>query len=73
MDDWTSVALPGAGLGDDINRYSTLAGFMLPQVGSAVPAPGLSFEVVAMDGQAIDKVRIRRADGVQAPERLPIR
>lgn len=52
-------------LSDQTERYSTLAGFLLWQLGR-LPSPGdkvtsgdLEFEVVAMEGRAIDKVRVR--------------
>ena len=50
---------------DDADRYSTLAGFILWQMGH-LPVAGekirigdFDYEVVALDGRAIDKVRIR--------------
>lgn len=54
---------------DDADRYSTLAGLILwrlghlPEGGETVNFDGLTFEVVAMDGRNIDKVRIRAMDG----------
>lgn len=53
-------------LEDETERYSTLAGFILmalgrmPVAGDTVEARGLLFEVVAMHGHAIDKIRVRR-------------
>ena len=53
-------------LSDDTERYSTLAGYILwqlghmPAAGEVVEAGDLVFEIVAMDGRAIDKVRVRR-------------
>lgn len=52
---------------DEADRYSTLAGHMLwrlghlPQVGERVATEQLAFEVVAMDGHSIDKVRVTKA------------
>ena len=49
----------------DPDRYSTLAGLILwrlghlPNQGESVSFGGLSYEVVALDGRNIDKVRIR--------------
>jgi CBS domain containing-hemolysin-like protein len=49
---------------DDADRYSTLAGLMLwrlghmPQQGETVSFGDLTYEVVALDGRNIDKVRI---------------
>jgi CBS domain containing-hemolysin-like protein len=59
---------------DDTDRYSTLAGLMLWQLGH-LPQPGekvvvgeLVYEVVSLDDRAIDKVRIRKnsADSAKA-------
>ncbi|WP_138379207.1 TerC family protein [Luteithermobacter gelatinilyticus] len=52
-------------LTDRADRYSTLAGYLLwqighlPEPGETIEANGLIFEVVAMDKRNIDKVRIR--------------
>jgi hypothetical protein len=57
---------------DETDRYSTLAGYILwrlghfPQVGDVVVGGDLVFEVVSMDQRSIEKVRIRRAETVQA-------
>jgi len=51
---------------DDTDRYSTLAGLMLwqlghlPQQGEKVTVGELVYEVVSLEGRAIDKVRIRK-------------
>ncbi len=51
---------------DEADRYSTLAGLVLwrlghlPNQGESVSFGGLTYEVVALDGRNIDKVRIRR-------------
>ncbi len=53
-------------LADDANRYSTLAGYILwqlgtlPNVGAKVQAGGLELEVNEMNGRAISKVHVRR-------------
>lgn len=55
-------------LEDATERYSTLAGYILwqlghlPAVGERVSAGALEFEVTAMNGHAIDRVRVRRLD-----------
>ncbi|MDD7911680.1 TerC family protein [Pseudovibrio exalbescens] len=52
-------------LSDAADRYATLAGYILwqlghlPEVGQRVKAGALEFEVTAMNGRAIDKVLIR--------------
>ncbi|MEF9603077.1 TerC family protein [Paracoccus sp. PXZ] len=62
-----------ADLEDETERYSTLAGYILwqlghlPQVGETVAAGGLRFEIVAMNGRAIDKVRVSREPAVPPP------
>lgn len=59
-------------LADATDRYSTLAGFILwqlghlPETGAKVAAGALVFEVVALNGRAIDKVRIRRTAAATA-------
>lgn len=51
---------------DEADRYSTLAGLVLwrlghlPNQGESVSFGGLTYEVVALDGRNVDKVRIRR-------------
>ncbi|MFC0278556.1 TerC family protein [Falsigemmobacter intermedius] len=70
VDGWIDIRhasrLLEADLADEAERYSTLAGYVLWQLGR-LPVPGdrvkagpLEFEVIAMDGRAIDKVRVRR-------------
>ncbi len=55
---------------DDTDRYSTLAGLILwrlghmPAVGEKVTFGGLVYEVIALDGHTIDKVRISKVDEV---------
>ncbi len=57
---------------DDADRYSTLAGLMLwrlghmPQQGETVSFGDLTYEVVALDGRNIDKVRIRTTASITA-------
>ena len=52
-------------LEDETGRYSTLSGYILwqlghlPAEGEKVQAGGLEFEVVALLGRTIDKVRVR--------------
>lgn len=54
-------------LSDHADRYSTLAGYILwklghlPEEGEKIGAGEFVFEVVAINGRALDKVRIRRA------------
>ncbi|OKL45815.1 TerC family protein [Pseudovibrio exalbescens] len=54
-------------LSDAADRYSTLAGYILwqmgrlPEAGQRVTAGSLEFEVMAMNGRAIDRVLIRPA------------
>ena len=56
---------------DDADRYSTLAGLILwrlghlPQPGETVQFGELTYEVVALDGHNIDKVRIRKREHEQ--------
>ncbi len=53
---------------DDTDRYSTLAGLILwrlghmPAVREKVAFGGLVYEVMALDGHIIDKVRISKLD-----------
>ncbi|KAA3509287.1 TerC family protein [Agrobacterium rosae] len=53
---------------DDTDRYSTLAGLILwrlghmPTVGEKVAFGGLVYEVIALDGHTIDKVKISKVD-----------
>lgn len=54
----------GYDLVDDADRYSTLAGFLLwqlgtmPTVGARVTRANLQFEITSLDGRSIDQVRI---------------
>ncbi|WP_312528857.1 TerC family protein [Paracoccus sp. (in: a-proteobacteria)] len=58
--------LLGADLADDADRYSTLAGYILwqlgtlPNVGAKVRVGDLELEVNEMNGRAISKVHVRR-------------
>lgn len=71
VDGWIDVRkaseLLEVNLTDKTDRYSTLAGYVLwqlghlPGEGEKLEAGGLEFEVVAMDGRVIDRLRIRRA------------
>jgi CBS domain containing-hemolysin-like protein len=71
VDGWIDIrrasSLLEADLADETDRYSTLAGYILwrlghlPEAGERLAAGGFEFEVVAMEGRAIDKVRIRPA------------
>jgi len=68
VDGWMDIrrlsSLIDIDLVDEADRYSTLAGYLLwrighlPKVGERVSTDRLVFEVVAMDGHHIDKVRI---------------
>lgn len=68
VDGWIDIRrvsqLLDTDLSDDSERYSTLAGYILwhlghiPNQGDAIELEGMRFEIVAMDGRAIDKVRI---------------
>lgn len=69
VDGWIDIrkasSLLEADFADETDRYSTLAGYILWQLGH-LPVEGerfatdrFEFEIVAMDGRAIDKVRIR--------------
>lgn len=69
VDGWIDIRkasnLIDTDLSDEADRYSTLAGFILWQMGH-LPVAGekirigdFDYEVVALDGRAIDKVRIR--------------
>ena len=73
LDGWIDIRrasqLLETDLEDESNRFSTLAGYLLWQLGhmpvqgeKIEPGNGLVFEVVALDGRAIDKVRIHRLD-----------
>jgi CBS domain containing-hemolysin-like protein len=72
VDGWIDIRqaskLLEADLVDEADRFSTLAGFILwqlghlPEVGETVSAEGFSFEIVALAGRNIDKVRIRPLD-----------
>ena len=52
------------------DRYSTLAGYLLwqlghlPSEGQRVTAGDWDFEIVKMNGRAIDKVRIREKEAM---------
>ena len=73
VDGWIDIRrlsnLIGIDLVDEADRYSTLAGYILwrlghlPKAGDRVHATNLGFEVVAMDGRSIDKVRIAATAG----------
>lgn len=75
VDGWIDIrkasALLETHLEDETDRYSTLAGYLLwqlghlPEVGEKVVAGDLEFEVVALDGRAIGKVRIRRLQNAE--------
>ena len=70
VDGWIDIRhvsrLLDTDLVDETDRYSTLAGLMLwqlghlPQAGERVAVGELVYEVVSLDGRAIDKVRIRK-------------
>ncbi|ARO15617.1 integral membrane protein TerC [Ketogulonicigenium robustum] len=70
LDGWVDIRrasqLLEVDLEDDAERYSTLAGYLLrhlrrmPVEGEEVVVDGLVFDVVAMQGHAIDKLRIRK-------------
>lgn len=72
VDGWVDIRrasqLLDLDLADDNERYSTLAGYVLwqlgrmPEEGEMVEAGGLRFEIVAMEGHAISKLRVRRVD-----------
>lgn len=59
----------GHDLVDDANRYSTLAGYILTQIGHLpregefVEAEGLRFEIMSLDKRSIGRVRISEAMG----------
>jgi CBS domain containing-hemolysin-like protein len=59
---------------DDANRYATLAGYILtelgylPKEGEALDADGLRFEVISLDKRRIGKVRISERVGAQERE-----
>ncbi|SFB50588.1 Membrane protein TerC, possibly involved in tellurium resistance [Rhizobium sp. NFR07] len=71
VDGWIDIRhvsrLLDSDLVDDADRYSTLAGLILwrlghlPQQGETVTFGDLTYEVVALDGRNIDKVRISTA------------
>ncbi|MBK1865143.1 TerC family protein [Taklimakanibacter albus] len=71
VDGWMDIrkasALLEADLVDGADRYSTLAGYILwqlghlPEAGETVTVGAFVFEVVSMDGRNIGKVRIRRS------------
>jgi CBS domain containing-hemolysin-like protein len=70
VDGWIDIRrasdIMEADLSDAADRYSTLAGYILwqlghlPSEGQLVAAGNYEFEIVKMDGRAIDKVRIRQ-------------
>jgi len=70
VDGWIDIRrasdLLEVNLEDRTERYSTLAGYILwqlghmPVEGEHVRAGDLEFEVIAMQGRAIDRVRVRR-------------
>ncbi|QRY65630.1 hypothetical protein JVX98_00555 (plasmid) [Ensifer sp. PDNC004] len=70
VDGWIDIRhvskLLDVDLVDEADRYSTLAGLVLwrlghlPNQGESVSFGGLTYEVVALDGRNVDKVRIRR-------------
>jgi CBS domain containing-hemolysin-like protein len=70
VDGWIDIRrasdIMEADLSDAADRYSTLAGYILwqlghlPSEGQLVAAGDYEFEIVKMDGRAIDKVRIRQ-------------
>lgn len=72
VDGWIDIRhisrLLDVDLVDDADRYSTLAGWLLwrlghlPQKGESVSSGDLLYEVVALDGHNIDKVKIHRVD-----------
>lgn len=73
LDGWIDIRrasqLLEADLEDDTERYSTLAGYILwrlghmPVEGEKTDFDGLTFEIVAMNGRAIDKVRVTPTAG----------
>lgn len=70
FDGWIDIRrasnLLNTDLEDEAERYSTLAGYVLrhlgrmPVEGETVEIDGLSFLIVAMEGHAIDKIRVAR-------------
>ncbi|HEV2572962.1 TerC family protein [Methylocella sp. CPCC 101449] len=58
----------GRDLVDDANRYSTLGGYILtqlghlPTVGQVLDAAGLRFEILSLDKRSIGRVRITEAE-----------
>ncbi|MGF9562287.1 TerC family protein [Neorhizobium sp. JUb45] len=76
VDGWIDIRhvskLLESDLVDDADRYSTLAGLILwrlghmPQQGETVTFGDLTYEVVALDGRNIDKVRIRTTASIAA-------
>jgi CBS domain containing-hemolysin-like protein len=76
VDGWIDIRkasnLIEVNLVDETDRYSTLAGYILwrlghlPKVGEKVAAGTHILEVMAMDERNIEKVRIRRLEGVEA-------
>ena len=72
VDGWIDIrrasSIIDGNLADAADRYSTLAGYILwqlghlPSEGQRVAAGNYDFEIVKMDGHAIDKVRIRHKE-----------
>lgn len=72
VDGWIDIRrasnIMNANLSDAADRYSTLAGYILwqlghlPSEGQRVAAGAYEFEIVKMEGHAIDKVRIRQRE-----------
>ena len=60
----------GHDLVDEANRYSTLGGYVmtqlghLPVAGETVSADGLDFEIVSLDKRSIGKIRVRAVEEV---------
>ncbi|MGQ4275390.1 TerC family protein [Terrihabitans sp. B22-R8] len=58
---------------DDANRYSTLAGYILtqlghlPKEGEVLEAEGLRYEVLSLEKRSIGKVRLTMLDAATAP------
>jgi len=74
VDGWIDIrrasTIINANLADTTDRYSTLAGYLLwqlghlPSEGQRVTAGDWDFEIVKMNGRAIDKVRIREKEAM---------
>ena len=56
---------------DDAEQYSTLAGYLLlqlghlPEQGEKVVSDGLVFEIISLDGRKIEKVKIQPSSGME--------